>query len=182
MIGVPTTFVIGAGASAPYGLPLGLVLHKTAKNLDPHDVAYELLLAQKISAHKLNDLLTDLKDHPASSIDAFLRTRKERPDVMRIGKSMIACLMGLAVGKKAGIAREGGWLGYVIDRMMDGRVSSWQDLSEGNNVNFVTFNFDSLIEQRLTSVLKHIWPEATLDTIPVIQVHGRLPDVPDSLP
>ena len=102
--------------------------------------------------------------------------------MMRIGKSMIACLMGLAVGKKAGIAREGDWLGYVIDRMMDGRVSSWQDFSEGNNVKFITFNFDSLIEQRLTSVLKHIWPEATLDTIPVIHVHGRLPDVPDSLP
>ena len=181
MIGVPTTFVIGAGASAPYGRPLGWELHRTAKKLDPHHIAYELLLAQGISANKLNEFLNDLRDHPASSIDAFLTTRQKRTDVMHIGKSMIACLMGLAVAEKAGSkALDGDWLGYVIERMLG--ASTWQDFSKGNNVKFVTFNFDSLIEQRLTRDLTHVWPEATLDSIPVIHVHGRLPDVPDSSP
>ena len=179
MIGVPTTFVIGAGASKPYGLPLGWELHKNATDLKPDHPAYHLL-ASRISANKLNRFLADLRAHPATSIDAFLRTRQDRPDVMDIGKSMIASLMGLSImeKEKTGRAKED-WLGYVIQRMLE-RASTWNDFCEGNHVKFVTFNFDSLIEQRLTRALTAVWSEATLDPVPVIHVHGQLPDVPDS--
>ena len=60
MIGVPTTFVIGAGASKDYGLPLGGELHEIAKSLNPHHTAFELLIASGFSAHKLLDFLRDL--------------------------------------------------------------------------------------------------------------------------
>ena len=141
MIGVPTTFVIGAGASQPYGLPVGKDLHGDARNLTPHHPAYELLLAVESSVHKdpetlvhkLSDFLKDLQKHPADSIDAFLRTRQTHPDAMRIGKSLIAALMGLAVMTKPRVARgqTGDWLGYVIDRMIK-PASNWQEFSEAS--------------------------------------------------
>jgi|KBSSwiStaDraftv2_1062776.scaffolds.fasta_scaffold2010894_1 hypothetical protein len=54
--------------------------------------------------------------------------------------------------------------------------------AEGNReVRLITFNFDSLIEQRLERDFQKLYPDnATLaiDAIPVHHVHGRLPDCP----
>ncbi len=44
MIRTRTTFVIGAGASCPYGLPVAGQLHANAAKLNPHSDVYQLIL------------------------------------------------------------------------------------------------------------------------------------------
>ena len=180
MIGVPTTFVVGAGASKPYGLPVGSKLHEEATSVTIQSDVFDLLVASGFSPNKLLGFLKDLKAHPANSIDDFLRTRQDADVVMQIGKSLIACLMGRAI-QRTGRAKSGDWLGYVVDRML-ADAATWEEFCYGNRVKFVTFNFDSLIEQRLSDDLRKVWANASLERIPIIHAHGRLPDPPPVRP
>jgi hypothetical protein len=43
MITTPTTFVVGGGASKPYGLPLGAELYAASQALTPKSSLYQLL-------------------------------------------------------------------------------------------------------------------------------------------
>lgn len=76
MITTPTTFVIGAGAGCPYGLPASDGLHRAARKLASSDDLYQMLLEiTNIDAVDFNSVLEDLRAHPAGSIDAFLESR-----------------------------------------------------------------------------------------------------------
>ena len=105
---------------------------------------------------------------------------------MKIGKALIAVLMGDAVVKArahTGQAEGGDWFGYVINKMRNG-ASTPEEFAKGNSqVKFVTFNFDTIIEDRLLNSLKAIYRDGDVATamkaVPVIHVHGKLPPVPD---
>ena len=145
MITTPTTFVIGAGAGCPYGLPASDGLHRAARELASNDDLYQMLLAiTEIGAVDLNSVLEDLRTHPAGSIDAFLESRQSSDVTMRIGRHLIALLMASAIKNVGDVTKHSGdhdWLGYIIDRMRRGAPTS-RDFANGNSgVRFVTFNF-----------------------------------------
>ena len=75
MIHTPTTFVIGAGASASYGIPTAAAIFKASRNLTPIDDEYQLLLETRIATvGSFTTFLEDLAEHPtADSIDSFLQ-------------------------------------------------------------------------------------------------------------
>jgi hypothetical protein len=189
MITTPTTFVVGAGASCPYGLPASANLHKKARDLQPRTDVYQMLLATGLQVGELNDFLEDLRQHPAPSIDAFLEPRQDRPATMRVGRRVIALLMAeaiLAMRERDPTAGESDWLGYVIERMRRGAATP-SDFAGGNcDVRFVTFNFDSIIENRIAKAIRSISrggndrviEAAVAAMCRVIHVHGRLPELP----
>jgi hypothetical protein len=62
MILTPTTFVIGAGASSPYGLPTGMQVKQRACALSQRSDMYQLILKDSsISMDTLDRFLEDLK-------------------------------------------------------------------------------------------------------------------------
>jgi hypothetical protein len=179
VISARTVFVLGAGASQPYGLPLGgelynLVLSEVKRgspglthltNTTPHN---ERDVDQFISALRQSGLY---------SVDAFL---ERRPEFMDIGKSAMAVLL---VQKENPDALWGGgdnWLQYLYNRMIG---SSLEEFTQ-NQVSFVTFNYDRSVEMFLATSLanafgKSIEQVATvLNEIPIIHLHGRLGYLP----
>jgi hypothetical protein len=191
MIRTPTTLVVGAGASHPYGLPTGDRLREKAVRLNPANPVYQLLVASLARGRigdgaKLNAVLEDLQQHPAPSIDEFLESRQGDPKTMKIGKMLIAALMGEFIYKRSqGPApQDKDWLGYLINRMRIS-ASTPEEFAGGNaGVRFITFNFDSVIEDRLAHDLNAIYGgvdvKAAIGSFPVLHLHGKLPTIPEA--
>lgn len=183
MIETRTTFIVGAGASTPYGLPTARRLKKAATAIvEATDAWGKLCRANNIRSPQLREFLDDLRNHPAPSIDEFLETRPEQYD---LGKSVIALLMFAAIKKPQSQGTEtGNWLKYVLNEMRRG-APTCEAFGHGNrNINFITFNFDSVIEWHISSALRAIYRgisddqlAATMAQIQVTHVHGQLPPI-----
>jgi hypothetical protein len=184
--------VIGAGASEPYGLPLGSKLLEDAKALKHTDAVYDLLTSLPLLRERVDGFLDDLRGHPARSIDAFLEKRQDNPEIMKIGRAVIAVLMGRALVRKHRDKKitlsDQDWLGEVIEQMSVG-TRKRSDFEAGNSeVTFITFNFDSIIEDRLSQDVNKLFENAGLghspvtDVVRTIHVHGRLPAIPQVRP
>ena len=189
MITTPTTFVVGAGASKDYGLPTSVELREEAHGLKPGDTAYKLILAAGLcTPEQLNAILDDLRNQGTSSIDEFLFARQDDPLTMEVGRALIALLLGSRFSVVRSIDALRGspqdWLGYIIDKMQSG-AKDCDAFVEGNaEVRFVTFNFDSIIEDRLEKTIRNLYRDAAEPRLQtavialhnqIIHVHGRLP-------
>jgi len=136
----------------------------------------------------LDEFVADIKVHPTDSIDAFLETRASLARTMEIGRHVIAVLIGesIAAAEKARrpVRPAVDWLEYLIRRMSEG-ARDGEEFAEGNSeVRLITFNFDSVIEQRLLTDLERLYPakfQVALRAIPVHHVHGHLPNPPNDV-
>ena len=195
MITTPTTFVVGAGASNDYGLPTSVKLRKEAHNLNPQHTAYQLILrANLCTPEQLNKILDDLRSQGTRSIDEFLFARQDDAVTMKVGRALIALLLGSHFTRASSPDALGAgppdWLGYIIGKMHSGAPNCEAFVRGNAEVRFVTFNFDSIIEDRLEKALLNLYrgaAEAHLrDTVraihgQIIHVHGRLTPPPGPL-
>jgi hypothetical protein len=170
MILEPVILVLGAGASQPYGYPLGGRLR-------------EILCAP---SHELATLVTDAgHDRNAiahfaeefgysnlASIDVFL---ERQPKLAALGRAMIAG----AILQLEPAHLSGDWYAYL-----------WQQLSQDaptleqfkrNDLKVITFNYDTSFERFIVNSIRASY-DVTLDEaktafqeIPVIHVHGYIP-------
>ena len=195
MITTPTTFVVGAGASTDYGLPTSADLREQAHRLNPQDTVYQLILQAKLcTPEQLNKILDDLRRQGTLSIDEFLFARQQNEITMEVGRALIALLLGSKLSQVKPPHSLGNgptdWLGYIINKMQSG-APNCEAFVEGNTeVRFVTFNFDSIIEDRLEKAIRNLYrgaPEELLQNAvnlihgQIIHVHGRLPRPPGPL-
>jgi hypothetical protein len=184
MIGTPTALVIGAGASWAYGMPLGEGLLLQAQALTPKSEIYGLLASNRTppgAVAELDACLNDIRRYHGPSIDSFL---ENQPRHREIGHEIIAAFIGQAARKAGDLGRcqdpSEDWLGYVTEHMRQG-ASRFADFVQGNRkLAFITFNFDSVIENRLLAAANgyyNIGREAAtaVGAIHVVHVHGRLP-------
>jgi hypothetical protein len=112
MITPPTTFVVGAGASRAYGLPVASAVCKAAKGLIAGNDVYQLLYCILKDTAILDRVLDDLRKYGGpDSIDAWLA----------------------------------------------GSHQAAHFASAARNVAFITFNFDSVIEERSVQVIRSIY-------------------------
>ena len=78
MIVRPTVFILGAGASAPYGFPLGSgLIEKILHSLQSPEMRPLLLRQLDFSHDQISTFGQELRDSPLNSIDAFLDNREE---------------------------------------------------------------------------------------------------------
>jgi hypothetical protein len=183
MITTPTTFVIGAGASKPYGLPLGYDLLLGARNLTPDSPLYQALIDGpdvSVRIQKLNSFREAARQYPGRSIDALL---EDQHDHREIGHEVIAGLMNIAISRARAKAAaysvnaEEDWISYLVDKMRGGARGKAAHFCEMNAVQFVTFNFDSVLEERLRAAVRGLYGTTEgLVLPPIIHVHGTLPD------
>jgi len=176
MIKTRTVFILGAGASAPFGYPTGIELRNlicgksrmasVIRALTPvnEDARWYLESVKKfIEAFSKSSLY---------SIDLFLENRKE---YMNIGKMMIASY--LIVHEKDERLREAqnNWYMYLYDRLK----SSFEEF-DANKISFITFNYDRSLEQFLFEALKNQFNKELrqcaekLQNIPIIHLYGKL--------
>jgi len=177
----PTVFILGAGASVEYGLPLGDRLIKDAADgLSETGFLCSPLLAAGYERAALDEFAQKLIGSRLTSIDAFLENNDER--YQSIGKATIATTILLR--EKDALARlsenrvADNWLQYLWNVM---RASTAADSFAGNAVTFVTFNYDRLVEYYFTEVLKNAFSLSGSEaedlrerTFKVIHLHGAV--------
>jgi hypothetical protein len=179
MITVPTVFVLGAGASAPYGLPLGIQLRLDIfKNYTMDtDRSVHLFNTTKFRRPDIDKFVDALRYSGLLSVDAFL---ERRPEFMEIGKSMMG--VELLHGEVHDRLWQDGsnWLTYLYSSMVGNSLDEFLN----NKVSLVTFNYDRSVEHFLYISLKNSFGRSSQDTagamrsIPIVHLHGRLGYLP----
>lgn len=145
MIKQKTTLVLGAGASAPYGLPIARDLRemilRPREDLDR--IAFEKH-GKRAGAEKFRDAFRGCK---VKSIDAFLA---DRADFREAGKFLLAANLMLRENPGELLTPStkfgGDWLATLFELMdMDATVSTFAQ----NALSIVTFNYDRSFEYAL---------------------------------
>ena len=181
MITKRTVFVLGAGASQPFGFPTGIELARELSTRFGQRIYVEQLaekLHPKFSMKELINFRDEFYYSGRNSVDAFL---EHRDDLVEIGKYATAALL---------IAKENSdrlfsydhqnWLRFIYGRMQ----SSFENFA-ANRISFVTFNYDRSVEHFLFTALKNSFGHRRedeiamiFDSIPVIHLHGSLGPLP----
>lgn len=180
MISKRTVFVLGAGASMPYGLPSGDALLKAicvdaADHISP--MTQSLEAAGLATRQDLKNLAFALARSKQSSIDAFLARRE---DLWGVGKVAIAHTLCQRERPNAiyGECDGDDWYQLLWGAMTTG-VDRLEQLAE-NQVRFVTFNYDRSLEFMLHEAIKHTFnvdhraADVARLQIPVLHVYGQL--------
>jgi len=173
-----TVFVIGAGGSCAYDFPSGQQLLSDAKVSRTKDIQKETRNFYPDS--RVEVFRAALADSQSDSIDSLL---EYRDDCEHLGRLYIAARILRAEHASSLVTNKPlGWLGYLFQRMDDG-CTSIADF-EQNPVTFVTYNYDRVIEAKISGGLRarYLTRESNADERirqfwagrPVIHLHGSL--------
>lgn len=193
MITNPTVFILGAGASRPYGFPTGAELKDRIKNIDLQEAIRQALLPTKNSNHStvwkyilnkygntiVEQFFNDFAQSGRYSIDAYL---EHRPKYIPLGKALISMqLIARENDQFMRAAEEKGedWYQYIYNRMN----ATFDDLSK-NNLSVITFNYDRSFEHYLLTRIQSDYGKtieeaaSVLGNMEIIHVHGNLGNLP----
>jgi hypothetical protein len=155
MIKRPTVFVLGAGASYPYGFPTGEGLVNEIISLTSRPKTAEAFLYNGCVDQDVKRFARDLADSDGPSVDSFL---EHRPDFLKIGKLAI-CLSLIPRERDQVLSRDYRqstdvrcamtWYHYLWNEM-----AAPKGQLAGNRVSFVTLNYDRSLERYLFLRLK----------------------------
>jgi hypothetical protein len=181
MLKTKSVFVLGAGASAPFGFPTGVQLTQsvvtTLRERSGH--TYDLLTNSGLALNptELSMFGEALYFSGKNSVDAFL---EHRDDFLIVGKALIvASLIRFEVPDAIMKYDQNNWLRYMFNQLNTG----FEEFSE-NEIAFVTFNYDRTVEWFLATSLAHSFSKTieqckpVLEAIPIIHLHGRLGYLP----
>jgi hypothetical protein len=196
MISKKTVFILGAGAHIPYGFPSG-------KNLID-DVVKQLILAQRepdlsltilqqrcgvnanvVQQKNINAFIQSLSQAGQASIDTFINANQHMVGFDILSKVGIAQTL-LGVEEKFIVERSNNkdgnsdWFEYLFAKMCDG-VGKPNHFFRDNNISFITFNYDRLLEHKFFNALKYSFnikdDSEILDMVqamPTYHVYGSL--------
>jgi len=182
MITRPTVFILGAGASMPYGYPSGNTLVK--KILEITDISHPFFKELRRLGYrreKIESFKGSLQRSRAYSIDTFL---EHNPDFIEIGKIAIAQVLILyereSLNYFNNLEKEDDWYRYLFSQLN----TSFDDFDK-NKISFITFNYDRSLEHYLFDALIHLYTEVTeqkcadkLKNIPIVHMYGKLDHLP----
>lgn len=179
MIKKKTVFILGAGASVPFGYPAGSGLRD--------EVIAEKYNSEIVQA--LNSYDDDKKPFQQEvkifrevlsgagnyAIDSFLESRPEFADM---AKTLIARVLISYEESSRLIPTNGNWYMYLLNRM--GRL---EELGQ-NNISFITFNYDRSLEHYLFEAIRKRSgtgsPECAemMKNFPIVHLYGQLDHLP----
>jgi len=189
MISEKTVFVLGAGASWPYGYPTGKELRREIISNYARDCQHYLernvrnkaLVPQEVA--KAKRFAETFDKSGTKSIDLFLATN---PEFMRDGKRAIIFRIFIAEGRsrfrEAMKDANQDWYSYLLEKLTEGltKKDDYKHFRD-NNVAFITFNYDRSLEyilyETLVNKFNGIDPEEIkneLGQIPIIHVFGQI--------
>lgn len=183
MITSKTVFILGAGASFPYGYPTGPELRKTICK----EFAQEYEILAGIPDREIGYFTKAFFNSSIISIDAFLA---RNPHYSMYGK--IAILHSILKSERESNYREDSkipeqdWYKYLFNRMVEGLKGSegYKDFGK-NNVIFITFNYDRSLEQFFYESLCNLYTYCdpkeiykALNNIKIYHVYGKVAPLP----
>jgi hypothetical protein len=188
MIKSNTVFVLGAGASVPYGYPTGAGLIEkvisVACNEEVYKAYHQCLTPEKrfSSALALGDFAREFQrlliDANPASIDYFLKLRGE---YMGLGKVAIAyvikaCAMALKASQQNIAGSD--WYSYLRNMIFEDTFAE----TCNNRIAFITFNYDTSLEEYFYKQLEYYYPgsnkEAFFKHITIEHIHGKIHRLP----
>jgi hypothetical protein len=188
MITKNTVFVLGAGASADFGYPLGNDLRKRIieKFKGENDAVHELGTALGEFPHDASDYYDTITnfatrlDHACDfSIDEFLE--RHQKSFLRIGKLAIAYILAQCEDNDK-LRQDRSWYKTLLHEM---KRNTSLDTFGQNKISFITFNYDRSLEHFLYTALiaydEKIRKEHVieiLNQIPIIHLYGQLDPLP----
>lgn len=199
MIKTKTVFVVGAGACKPYGFPTGAELrnniissfgeqgriHNIFK--DDRDLSDNEKHMKKTFLESCGEFSSNFDESNISSIDKYLSINRTDQNLVRIGKMAIvyeilkAEIDHLKSRKKKYHKQH--WLYFLYNSKMTDEITIQEDYRKfsDNNVCFITFNYDRMLEHFLYTSLRKTFLctsqetiKDVLDKIDIIHVYGKI--------
>lgn len=177
MIKSDTVLVLGAGASEPYGFPLGQELRKRILvSLVGNEKQFLELVELGFDPHFIEKFRNDLSDGIQDTIDDFL---DDRPKFREIGSCAIAqALMSLELETRLFPKKD--WYPFLFN-LLEFRKATPPPITA-----IITFNYDRSLEHYLTKTIDVSFQdnikdnaEKKLRALPIIHVHGQLGSYPE---
>lgn len=189
MIKNKTVFVLGAGASMPYGFPSGQRLVDKICNFGQTEKKILEEIVTEVSI--VTNFITDLKDADTSSIDFFL---EHRPEFHKVGKAAIAlALLPLESNfqlidkwraeRAQGYPTEPNFGGHWYQTLTRLLECSFDDFGD-NELSVITFNYDRSLEHYLCKTLAKLYGKTEvecankLNEINIVHIYGQLGELP----
>lgn len=180
MIQTPTVFILGAGASAPYGYPIGTgLIDSICDNIGNGNLSTfvnTLIHSGQSSQKDIIKFKRALELSRKSSIDAFLEHRKE---FMKVGKLAIASVLIQAEMQYKLFNVKNCWYSYFYNQLN----TSFEQFDK-NKVSIITFNYDRSLEHYLCTTLTNSYPvpqeecSKKIMGMKIIHLHGQLSKLP----
>jgi len=195
MITEPTVFVLGAGASAPYGYPIGEELKKEIldyflNDFDrafPEPVHIEPWDSPKSIARRQVPRFLETFGGPVPSIDLFLAGHPDNVWFQRLGRLAIILRILAAEQEHSMKGAKQDWCEFFLGRLRGGLITPDDFKSRfcENNVTIITFNYDRFLEHFLFDGFHRAFgglgPETVkeqLDHIKIVHVFGQIATLP----
>ena len=174
MLRTKTVFILGAGASQPFGFPLGFELYQRV--VDFRDPSRKYLLdCTAFTERHLVPFIKSLQQSGLTSVDLFL---ENRPEFLNIGKACMAVILIQKEIENKLWTDDLNWMKYLWQRMQP------YDHLNDNQVSFITYNYDRSLEHFLVTSLQNTLNLSIEDSakiiakIPIVHLHGRLGYLP----
>lgn len=178
-----TVLVLGAGASKPYGLPLGFELRGNickwglGERGSIPDAAEQLLRQIQVDPMQVVAFCKDFHHSYIGSVDAFLAAR---PEHAAIGRIVIALQIAGHEDRAAFEALDGkdDWYPVLWNWLAAGKTSVAKVVDRGLRI--ITFNYDRSLEFFLSRAIRNtfhgsggetVWPPSV---IPILHVYGDI--------
>lgn len=184
MISENSIFVLGAGASEPYGYPCGRELcRRICVNLENELKARSsYFLKYGFSKENIIEFRNTLGRNMGLSIDIFLQNNRKK--FMEIGKFAIAQeLIRYEDEDKLFAFEEKNWYLHLSDYLIQNCES--HNAFQRNRIAFITFNYDRSLEHYLFRGLEKQYEDANdediariVNQIPILHIYGRLDYLP----
>ena len=141
--------VLGAGASKPYGLPLGTELRDSVIRAENNFALYQRVLDVEITKYQYAEFTKTLAHSGFSSVDAFL---EENSEWLEIGKAAIALELLKAEWKSINNLfppkqPKDHWYETLWSYL---KAPSWSTFKK-NKISIITFNYDRSLEHYLVT-------------------------------
>jgi hypothetical protein len=190
MIEEPTCLILGAGASAHLGFPLGVALkdRMVAELQSEHFAdsgASNLGIPSNIICNTDHALMCQQLGFGGwRSPDAFL---EKHPEHRTLGKHLIASMLRVHENENALMTERRGWYTQLVDALLAESIDDFRR----NQLSIITYNYDRSVDCVIHRLVQHrygldsdsAW-QLVCDVIPIIHVHGTLgpyPSVPYGL-
>jgi hypothetical protein len=166
----PIALILGAGASKPYGYPLGGDLRTTIVNLQPE--LRDLVASAGFDKKAIVQFSEEFGASNLTSIDVFLERRQNFAD---LGRAIIAA----AILQKDAYVIRGDWYEYLWQQMTRG-VPSIDQFSK-NRLSVITFNYDTSFERYMINSIRAAYDVPLANAIDafkavqIVHVHGSIP-------
>lgn len=193
MITDKTVFILGAGASKPYGFPTALELRKEIIYTFPTQYVSEDAKLKGISHDQVNvdpliiELVNTFKLSSTKSIDLFLSRNKR---YLEVGKLLLTFLIGDYEAKskfREDISNPSqDWYFEIFD-VLTREISDPEKLTQvfvNNKITFITFNYDRSLEHFLYESFFNSFASKRneimqlMSSLKIIHVYGKLAPLP----